>query len=159
MIPNGCAVPPHPPVEALGEALTSSGRPLVIASATVVLAPGRTGTEQDAPGLDPAHAGGPRARLAVEEAALSFAARGVRLSVVRLATTVHKKPAYARSGQRAVRKSLPFRTPTFYPERTGRLVAGRPFPSGGGRRSRRRAGESGCDRITSDGACIGGGAL
>jgi hypothetical protein len=38
-------------VEALGEALTGSDRPLVIASATVVLAPGRVGTEQDAPGL------------------------------------------------------------------------------------------------------------
>ena len=48
-------------VEALGEALTGSDRPLVIASATVVLAPGRVGTEQDAPGLDPAAAGGPRA--------------------------------------------------------------------------------------------------
>jgi hypothetical protein len=43
-------------VEALGEALTGSDRPLVIASATVVLAPGRVGTEQDAPGLDPVRA-------------------------------------------------------------------------------------------------------
>ena len=76
-------------VEAMGEALTSSGRPLVIASATVVLAPGRVGTEQDAPGLDPAMAGGPRARLATEQAALSFASLGVRSSVVRLATTCH----------------------------------------------------------------------
>src|SRR6266581_2976381 len=49
-------------VEALGEALTGSDRPLVIASATVVLAPGRAGTEQDAPGLDPAAAGTPRPR-------------------------------------------------------------------------------------------------
>src|SRR6266566_9098377 len=111
-------------VEALGEALTGSDRPLVIASATVVLAPGRVGTEQDEPGLDPAAAGGPRARLATEpgglarerhrngvvdvraeqaeqaglvqglhrageEAALSFASRGVRSSAVRLATTCH----------------------------------------------------------------------
>ena len=76
-------------VEALGEALTGSGRPLVIASATVVLAPGRVGTEQDAPGLDPNVAGGPRARLTPEQAALSFASRGVRSSAVRLATTVH----------------------------------------------------------------------
>jgi nucleoside-diphosphate-sugar epimerase len=73
----------------LGGALTGSDRPLVIASATVVLAPGRVGTEQDAPGLDPADAGSPRARLATEEAALSFASLGVRSSVVRLATTVH----------------------------------------------------------------------
>lgn len=76
-------------VEALGEALTGSDRPLVIASATVVLAPGRVGTEQDAPGLDPAAAGGPRARLATEEVALSFASLGVRSSVVRLATTCY----------------------------------------------------------------------
>jgi len=76
-------------VEAMGEALTGSDRPLVIASATVVLAPGRVGTEQDAPGLDPAAAGGPRARLATEEVALSFASLGVRSSVVRLATTCH----------------------------------------------------------------------
>jgi nucleoside-diphosphate-sugar epimerase len=76
-------------VEALGGALTGSDRPLVIASVTVVLAPGRAGTEQDAPGLDPAAAGGPRARLATEEVALSFASLGVRSSVVRLATTCH----------------------------------------------------------------------
>jgi nucleoside-diphosphate-sugar epimerase len=76
-------------VEALGEALTGSDRPLVIASATVVLAPGRVGTEQDAPGLDPAAADGPRARLATEQVALSFASLGVRSSVVRLATTCH----------------------------------------------------------------------
>ena len=76
-------------VEALGEALTGSDRPLVIASATVVLAPGRVGTEQDAPGLDPAAAGGPRARLATEEVALSFASLGVRSSVLRLATTCY----------------------------------------------------------------------
>lgn len=76
-------------VEAMGEALAGSDRPLVIASATVVLAPARVGTEQDAPGLDPAAAGGPRARLATEEVALSFASLGVRSSVVRLATTCH----------------------------------------------------------------------
>src|SRR6266851_2226821 len=77
-------------VGALGEALTGSDRPLVIASATVVLAPGRAGTEQDAPGLDPAAAGGPRARLATEqEVALAFASLGVRSSAVRLGTTCH----------------------------------------------------------------------
>jgi nucleoside-diphosphate-sugar epimerase len=75
--------------EAMGQALTGSGRPLVIASATVVLASGRAGTEQDAPGRDPAAAGGPQARLATEQAALSFASLGVRSSVVRLATTCH----------------------------------------------------------------------
>ncbi len=58
-------------VEAMGEALTGSDRPLVIASATVVLAPARVGTEQDAPGLDPAAAGGPRARLATDPGGLA----------------------------------------------------------------------------------------
>jgi nucleoside-diphosphate-sugar epimerase len=77
-------------VAALGEALTGSDRPLVIASATVVLAPGRAGTEQDAPGLDPAAAGGPRAlHAASEDVALSFASLGVRSSAVRLGTTCH----------------------------------------------------------------------
>jgi len=76
-------------VAALGEALTGSDRPLVIASATVVLAPGRVGTEQDAPGLDPAAADGPRARLATEQVALSFASQGVRSSAVRLPPTCH----------------------------------------------------------------------
>ena len=76
-------------VEALGEALTGSDRPLVIASATVVLAPGRVGTEQDAPGLDPAAAGGPRAlHAASEEVALSFASLGVRSSVCDLVRRV-----------------------------------------------------------------------
>jgi nucleoside-diphosphate-sugar epimerase len=55
-----------------------------------VLAPGRVGTEQDAPGLDPAAAGGPRAlHAASEEDALSFASLGVRSSAVRLGTTCH----------------------------------------------------------------------
>ena len=78
-------------VEALGEALTGSDRPLVIASVTLVLAPGRAGTEQDAPGLDPATARSrPGAsRLATEEVALSFASLGVRSSVVRLPPTCH----------------------------------------------------------------------
>src|SRR5258707_5911391 len=77
-------------VAALGAALTGSDRPLVIASATVVLAPGRVGTEQDAPGLDPAAAGGPRAlHAASEEVALSLASLGVRSSAVRPGATCH----------------------------------------------------------------------
>jgi nucleoside-diphosphate-sugar epimerase len=76
-------------VEALGEALTGSDRPLVIASVTLVLEPGRVGTEQDELGLDPAAAAGPRARLAPEQVALSFAPLGVRSSVVRLPPPVY----------------------------------------------------------------------
>jgi nucleoside-diphosphate-sugar epimerase len=72
-------------IETLGEALAGSDRPFVITSGTGLLAPGRLGTEEDAP--DP----GPFAALrgASEEAALAFAGRGVRVSAVRLPPTVH----------------------------------------------------------------------
>lgn len=72
-------------IEALGEALEGSGRPLVIASGTLGVAPGRVATERDASGAGPA--GGPRAAAA--EVALSLADRGVRPSVVRLSPSVH----------------------------------------------------------------------
>ncbi|MET9534605.1 MULTISPECIES: SDR family oxidoreductase [unclassified Streptomyces] len=69
-------------VETLGSALDGTGRPFVIASGTLGLAPGRLATEKDMP-----ESGSLRAAAA--EAALSFASRGVRSSVVRLAPTVH----------------------------------------------------------------------
>lgn len=78
-------------VEAFGEALAGSDRPLVIASGTLGLAPGRVATERD--GRDPgalAHlAGGPRGRYATALYTLSLASQGVRSSVVRFAPTVH----------------------------------------------------------------------
>lgn len=77
-------------IEAFGEALAGSGRPFVIASGTLGLAPGRVATEQDglAPGREaPFEAA--RARLANAQLTLSFASRGVRSSVVRLPPTVH----------------------------------------------------------------------
>src|SRR5260221_7933856 len=75
---------------ALGQALPGSDRPLGIASGPVVLAPGRVGTEQDAPGLDPAAAGGPRALHAASAGVpIDFAALGLRLSAGTVATTVH----------------------------------------------------------------------
>ena len=75
-------------IEALGEALAGSGRPLVVASGLVV-APGRLATEaDDAPG-NPPH---PRVS---EPAALRFAGRGVRVSAVRLAPSVHGKGDHA----------------------------------------------------------------
>ncbi len=70
-------------IEAIGTALEGTDRPLVIASGTLGLAPGRVGTEDDSP--DPA--GHPRIANAL--AALSFADRGVRSVVVRFAPTVH----------------------------------------------------------------------
>jgi len=56
------------------------------------LAPGRVGTERDGhgPGRNAAPlAEGPNLRLANAELTLSFASRGIRSSVVRLAPTVH----------------------------------------------------------------------
>ncbi|MEO3785531.1 SDR family oxidoreductase [Actinocorallia sp. B10E7] len=72
-------------INAIGDALAGSGKPFVGTSGTLVLPPGRVGTEQDAP--DPA---GPAAhRVPAEEAAVALARRGVRSSIVRLAPTVH----------------------------------------------------------------------
>jgi nucleoside-diphosphate-sugar epimerase len=74
-------------IETLGEALAGSGRPFVITSGTTGLTPGRVATEESTP--DP---GTPATlRFASEEAALSFAGRGVRVSVVRLPPSVHGK--------------------------------------------------------------------
>jgi nucleoside-diphosphate-sugar epimerase len=78
-------------VETFGDALAGSGRPLVIASGTLMLPPGRVATEDD--GRDAASlahlSGGPQTRAATSLLALSLAARGVRSSVLRLAPTVH----------------------------------------------------------------------
>jgi nucleoside-diphosphate-sugar epimerase len=72
-------------VEALAGALEGSGKPFVLTSGTALLAPGRIGTEQDAP--DSRSAAGLRA--ASEATALAAAGRGVRASVVRLPPSVH----------------------------------------------------------------------
>lgn len=76
-------------VEALGETLSDSGRPLVIASGTGLPwpEPGRLLTERDGHGPGPTDASGPAARAATAELALSYASRGVRASVVRLPPT------------------------------------------------------------------------
>ena len=72
-------------IEAIGGVLAGSDRPLIVTSGTAMLTPGRSGTEDDAP--VPSSAGVPRS--ASEEAADSVAARGVRVSVVRLPPSVH----------------------------------------------------------------------
>jgi nucleoside-diphosphate-sugar epimerase len=80
----------HRAVEVLGDALAGSGRPLVIASGTLGLTPGRVATERD--GHDPAPAGlgpGPQRRRETAELTLSLADRGVRSSVLRLPPTTH----------------------------------------------------------------------
>ncbi|WP_432897724.1 SDR family oxidoreductase [Micromonospora matsumotoense] len=69
-------------VEALGDALVGSDRPLVVTSGTTLLTPGRVSTEDDDAG--PAF---PRGRA--EKATLALAERGVRASVLRLPPSVH----------------------------------------------------------------------
>ena len=77
-------------VETFGEVLAGSGRPLVIASGTLGLMPGRVATERDGHGPVAAHmGGGPQTRHGTAELTLSFASRGVRSSVLRLPPTVH----------------------------------------------------------------------
>jgi nucleoside-diphosphate-sugar epimerase len=72
-------------IEALGDALTGSDRPLVVTSGTLVLPPGRLATEADTPAPHAPAA----ARAAGEQVALSLAERGVRAVVLRLAPVVH----------------------------------------------------------------------
>ena len=69
-------------VETIGTALDGSGKPFVVTSGTLIVAPGRPATEEDAP------APGTH-RTAAENAAIELAERGVRSSVVRLAPSVH----------------------------------------------------------------------
>jgi nucleoside-diphosphate-sugar epimerase len=87
---QGAAEADRRAVETFGEVLAGSDRPLVIASGTLGLAPGRVATEQDGHDPDaPAFGDGPRARRATAEFVLSLASRGVRSSVLRLPPTVH----------------------------------------------------------------------
>ncbi len=79
-------------VEVFGDALAGSDRPLVIASGTLAVSPGRLATEQDGHELGPAGnamPAGPLTRWGTAELTLSLADRGVRSSVVRLPPTNH----------------------------------------------------------------------
>jgi nucleoside-diphosphate-sugar epimerase len=89
---KGAAEADRRAVETFGEALAGSDRPLLIASGTLGVAPGRVATERDGHRSDPALApmgGGPQIRHATAEFALSLASRGVRSAIVRLSPTVH----------------------------------------------------------------------
>lgn len=73
-----CEIDRHA-IEALGSVLQGSDRPLIVTSGILALTPGRLATEDDPPvpsSMLP--------RSASEEAAASVAARGVRVSIVRL---------------------------------------------------------------------------
>lgn len=67
-------------IEALGSALAGSGRPLVVTSGTGMVEPGRIATEDDPPAADSELI----PRTVSEEVATSLAAKGVRVSIVRL---------------------------------------------------------------------------
>ncbi|GGZ06323.1 oxidoreductase [Streptomyces olivaceoviridis] len=73
-------------VDAFGDALAGTGRPFVLASGLLGVAPGRLATERDRPALHGSHFA---IRQTTAEAALALAERGVRSSVVRLSPTCH----------------------------------------------------------------------
>ncbi len=71
-------------IDALGSALAGSGKPLIVTSGVALIAPGRTVTEDDV--RDPSAVPFPRNP---ETAAFEAAERGARVSVIRLAPSVH----------------------------------------------------------------------
>ena len=72
-------------IEALGSELAGSDRPLIVTSGVALLTPGRLATEEDRPAVSSTTI----PRVASEEATDAVAAHGVRVSVVRLAPSVH----------------------------------------------------------------------
>jgi nucleoside-diphosphate-sugar epimerase len=72
-------------IQAIGAELEGSDKPFVITGGTAALTPGQVSTERDT--VAPDHP--LRARAVSEEAALALADKGVRVSTVRLAPTVH----------------------------------------------------------------------
>jgi nucleoside-diphosphate-sugar epimerase len=72
-------------IEALGQTLEGSGRPLVITTGTALIRPGHLVTEEDVP--VPAAGGHPR--LGTEQVVKDMAGQGVRTSIVRPGASVH----------------------------------------------------------------------
>jgi len=79
-----CEIDRHA-IEALGGALVGSERPLIVTSGTALVAPGRIANEEMAASATSTAI----PRVASEEAAAAVAARGVRVSVMRLSPSVH----------------------------------------------------------------------
>jgi nucleoside-diphosphate-sugar epimerase len=75
-------------IEAMGETMEGTNKPLVVTSGTGLLAPGRLATEDDV-----AHSGEGAPRVS-EAAGFAFAKRGVRVSAIRL-PQVHGAPGKA----------------------------------------------------------------
>ncbi|WNI22643.1 SDR family oxidoreductase [Streptomyces sp. ITFR-16] len=87
---QGAATADRAAIEAFGEALAGSGKPFLIASGVLGLAPGRVATEEDGQASDgEAPFEGAGARLANAQLTVALAGRGIRSSVVRLPPTVH----------------------------------------------------------------------
>ncbi|GAB2685724.1 SDR family oxidoreductase [Mucilaginibacter koreensis] len=72
-------------IEAMGDAITGTSKPMVITSGTALLSLGRPVTEQDKPLADSTII----PRVASEEAAAAITLKGVNVSVVRLPPSVH----------------------------------------------------------------------
>jgi nucleoside-diphosphate-sugar epimerase len=72
-------------IQAMGDALAGSGKPLVTTSGTALLAPGRVATED----MVSDHNAPIRHRIASDEATIALVSRGVRSALVRLPPTVH----------------------------------------------------------------------
>ena len=80
-------------IEKIADVLAGTDRPLVIASGTLGVAPGRIATETDEP--DVAHLPeGPAKRSETAKFTASLASRGIRSIVVRLSPTVHGEGDY-----------------------------------------------------------------
>ena len=71
-------------IEALGETLAGSDRPLIVTSGTGLLSPGAVATEDTEP-----HAPSAAMPRVSEQAAQAFVARGVRVMAIRLPPSVH----------------------------------------------------------------------
>lgn len=78
-------------IEAMGDVLAGTHRPLIMTAALGLRGDGRIYTEADVPAPET----GTAHRLASENAALALVARGVRAMVVRLPPTVHGDGDYA----------------------------------------------------------------